>query len=669
MRKFLSFICSVLLIVFLCVPVSAAQTQKSNDIVILYTNDAHTHIDGPLSYDTIGALKKSLEKQYRYVLLVDAGDHLQGTAFGSMDKGASIVQLMNKAGYDLATPGNHEFDYGVDTFLQRAQEAAFPYISCNFYRQTDGVREENVLDSFQAYHFGKEIVAFIGITTPESIIKSTPTYFQDENGAYIYGISGGSDGLALYEDVQQNVDAIRRAGATKVIAVGHLGNDPSSSPWTSEDVIAHVSGLDAFIDGHSHSQVRENQVVCADGDTTLLTQAGEYLNAVGIMVIDYDTGDIQSDLISCEEILKTVKNKNGTETLEVSGYRLASRLYSGPQWVTDYNIGFQKNKWINKVNLALKQIVGESQVVLNNYDEDGARLVRMQETNTGDFAADALYYLFDQMGLDVDAAIVNGGGIRNQAVKGVVTYKTCKEIHPFGNVACLQEVTGQQLLDALEWGSRFAGSIEECGGFLQASGIRYQIDTQWPDSTQQDENGMWIGGPTGGYRVHDVEVYDKSSDDWKPLDLNKRYRLAGYNYTLRNTGDGFTMFSSAVNVVDYVMEDYMVLANYVQSFDGKTVMASNSPLLSKYPGFGIDYGTLNGSGRIVNAQAEHTQEPTEESTVPDETVSLPTEPQVSVVETESAPFPVIALIVAIISFALIVCMIFVIPKKRPNHER
>ena len=669
MRKFLSFIYSVLLIVFLCVPVSAAQTQKSNDIVILYTNDAHTHIDGPLSYDTIGALKKSLEKQYRYVLLVDAGDHLQGTAFGSMDKGASIVQLMNKAGYDLATPGNHEFDYGVDTFLQRAQEAAFPYISCNFYRQTDGVREENVLDSFQAYHFGKEIVAFIGITTPESIIKSTPTYFQDENGAYIYGISGGSDGLALYEDVQQNVDAVRRAGATKVIAVGHLGKDPSSSPWTSEDVIAHVSGLDAFIDGHSHSQVRENQVVCADGDTTLLTQAGEYLNAVGIMVIDYDTGDIQSDLISCEEILKTVKNKNGTETLEVSGYRLASRLYSGPQWVTDYNIGFQKNKWINKVNLALKQIVGESQVVLNNYDEDGARLVRMQETNTGDFAADALYYLFDQMGLDVDAAIVNGGGIRNQAVKGVVTYKTCKEIHPFGNVACLQEVTGQQLLDALEWGSRFAGSIEECGGFLQASGIRYQIDTQWPDSTQQDENGMWIGGPTGGYRVHDVEVYDKSSDDWKPLDLNKRYRLAGYNYTLRNTGDGFTMFSSAVNVVDYVMEDYMVLANYVQSFDGKTVMASNSPLLSKYPGFGIDYGTLNGSGRIVNAQAEHTQEPTEESTVPDETVSLPTEPQVSVVETESAPFPVIALIVAIISFALIVCMIFVIPKKRPNHER
>ena len=169
MRKLLSFICTLLLTVSLCMPASAADGEKSNDIVILYTNDAHAYIDGPLSYDTIGALKKELEKEYRYVLLVDAGDHLQGTAYGSMDKGASIIQLMNKAGYDLATPGNHEFDYGMDTFLQRSQEAGFPYISCNLYRQAEGIQGENLLESFQAYHFGKEIVGFVGITTPESI--------------------------------------------------------------------------------------------------------------------------------------------------------------------------------------------------------------------------------------------------------------------------------------------------------------------------------------------------------------------------------------------------------------------------------------------------------------------------------------------------------------------
>ena len=669
MRKLLSILCSVLLIVLLSIPVSAANAEKSNDIVILYTNDTHAYIDGPLSFDTIGALKKNLEKQYRYVLLVDAGDHLQGTAFGSMDQGASVLQLMNKAGYDLATPGNHEFDYGMDIFLERVREAEFPYLSCNLYHQEDGVRGENLLESFQAYHFGKEIVAFIGITTPETIVKSTPAYFQDENGSFCYGISGGENGQALYDDVQFAVDAIRRAGATKVIAVGHLGDDPSSSPWTSEEVIAHVSGLDAFIDGHSHSEVSGQQILGADGEPVLLTQTGEYLNNVGIMVIDYETGEIQSDLIVCEDILKTVKNKDGTESSVVSGHRLTSELYSGPEWVNDYTISFVKNQWINKVNQKLKQKIGESQVILDNYAEDGTRLVRKQETNTGDFAADALYYLFDQMDMNVDAAIVNGGGIRNQAVTGTMTYKTCKDIHTFGNIACLQTVTGQQLLDALEWGARFAGSDQECGGFLQVSGIRYQIDTDWPDSTQKDGNGMWIGGPTGGYRVHDVAIYDRETDSWRALELQETYRLAGYNYTLRNSGDGYNMFSCAVNVVDYVMEDYMVLANYAQSFENKTVLASNSPLLDKYPGFGIDYGTVNGSGRIVNAPTDHTPEPTEEPTMPEETAEVPATTEVPDIAAESVPFPVIPLVVAVISLMLIVCSVLYYVKRTKKTEK
>lgn len=669
MRKLLSILCSVLLIVLLSIPVSAANAEKSNDIVILYTNDTHAYIDSPLSFDTIGALKKNLEKQYRYVLLVDAGDHLQGTAFGSMDQGASVLQLMNKAGYDLATPGNHEFDYGMDSFLERAREAEFPYLSCNLYHQEDGVRGENLLESFQAYHFGKEIVAFIGITTPETIVKSTPAYFQDENGNFCYGVSGGDNGQALYDDVQFAVDAIRRAGATKVIAVGHLGDDPSSSPWTSEEVIAHVSGLDAFIDGHSHSEVSGQQILGADGEPVLLTQTGEYLNNVGIMVIDYETGEIQSDLIVCEDILKTVKNKDGTESSVVSGHRLTSELYSGPEWVNDYTISFAKNQWINKVNQKLKQKIGESQVILDNYAEDGTRLVRKQETNTGDFAADALYYLFDQMDMNVDAAIVNGGGIRNQAVTGTMTYKTCKDIHTFGNIACLQTVTGQQLLDALEWGARFAGSDQECGGFLQVSGIRYQIDTDWPDSTQKDGNGMWIGGPTGGYRVHDVAIYDRETDSWRALELQETYRLAGYNYTLRNSGGGYNMFSSAVNVVDYVMEDYMVLANYAQSFENKTVLASNSPLLDKYPGFGIDYGTVNGSGRIVNAPTDHTPEPTEEPTMPEETAEVPATTEVPDIAAESVPFPVIPLVVAVISLMLIMCSVLYYVKKTKKTEK
>ena len=666
MRKVLSFLCSMFLVATLCIPVSAAATEKSNDIVILYINDAHASIDGPLSYDTIGALKKQLEKKYRYVLLVDAGDHLQGTEFGSLDKGATIVQLMNKAGFDLAVPGNHDFDYGMDAFLKRTEEADFPYLSCNFYHQSAGVRGERLLEPFHAYHFGKEIVAFIGITTPETILNAPPAHFQDDKGSICYEISGSESGKALYDEVQNTVNAVRKAGATKVIAVGHLGDDPSSSPWTSEEVIANVSGLDAFIDGHSHSMVRQKQVSGVNGTPTLLTQAGENLNKVGIMIIDYETGEIRSDLIDCEELQKTVTNKDGSKTSKVVGYQLSSELYTGPDWPMDYTIAAQKNQWIKKVNLAMKQKIGEAKVVLENFSEDGKQLACMQETNTGDFAADAIYYLFDQMDMDVDGAIVYGGGIRNEATKGVITYKTCKNIQPFSDSVCLQIITGQQLLDALEWGARYAGSSEECNGFLQVSGIRYQIDTQWPDSTQKSDDGiMWIGGPTNGYRVHDVEIYDKATDGWKPLDTKADYRIAGSDFILRNSGNGFNMFSSAVNVIDYVMRGYMVLANYVKAFEDNTVKVSNSPLLEKYPSFGIDYGSSEGSGRIVFAEGNHDPAPSEEVTVPTEaTETAPAETVEALpAEAEPVPFPVLPLIIAILSLAAIFGLIVYIRKK------
>ena len=143
------------------------------------------------------------------------------------------------------------------------------------------------------------------------------------------------------------------------------------------------------------------------------------------------------------------------------------------------------------------------------------------------------------------------------------------------------------------------GSGEEIGGFLHVSGVNYKVDPDWPSSVQMDEKGVWVGGPTGGYKVYDVTVYNKDTDTWEALDLEAQYNLAGYNYTLRDLGDGFNMFSGAVNVLDYVMEDYMVLANYVQGFEGGVVDASNSPLTAKYPAFAVDYSTVNGTGRIV----------------------------------------------------------------------
>ena len=580
-------------------------TEPAEDVVILYTNDVHTYIDGPLSYDVIAGLKTKLKEVYGNVLLVDAGDAVQGTAFGSMDKGATIIQLMNAAGYDLATLGNHEFDYGMEGAMNVMEWAEFPYISSNFYHEQNGVKGETVLDASKVFEIGGRKIAFVGVTTPETFTKSTPAYFQDENGNYIYGISGGEDGAALYADVQQAVDAV---DADFVIGLGHLGDDPASQPWTSEEVLENVTGFDAFIDGHSHTTMAEKDV-----NGVLLTQTGEYCGNIGMMLIDGETGEITTDLITYEEVVETVLDENGQPVLDEDGeevteflyYQFVSDLDLGCIWASNGEVAAIKDAWIAEIDTQLGQAIGSTALTFDNYDAEGKRLVRSQETNTGDFAADALYYLFDNMGLDVDVAIMNGGGIRNKAVTGELTYKTAKNIHTFGNVACLQTITGQQLLDALEWGARGVGTGEEIGGFLHVAGITYKVDGEWPASLQMDDKGVWIGAPTGGYRVHDVQVYNKETGAYEALDLAANYNLAGYNYTLRDLGDGFNMFSGAVNVLDYVMEDYMVLANYIQGFEGGVVQATNSPLAAKYPGMLMDYATVNGSGRIVMEAAAH----------------------------------------------------------------
>ncbi len=534
-----------------------------DDITILYTNDVHTYVDKELSYDTITALRDNLKNAGRDVLLVDAGDHIQGTAYGSMDEGKTIIDLMNASRYDLATLGNHEFDYGMERALQVTKDSNFPYVSANFYHEKDGVKGDNVLDPYKVFTFGKVKVAFVGITTPESFTKSTPAYFMDADGKYIYGIAGGEDGKALYDAVQVAVDAASKE-ADYVIALGHLGDDKASQPWTSEEVIANTTGLDAFIDGHSHSTVEMKTVNDKAGNPVVLTQTGSYFNAIGQMTITAD-GKISTKL--------------------VTNY-----------WGGDRDVRTMIDGWIAEIDRQLGVNVATTDVVFDNYldDEAHTRLVRKYETNSGDFVADALYYMFDSMNLedDVDIAIANGGGVRNEKLTGNLTYKDFKNMNPFGNVACLQTVTGQQILDALEWGAR-GTEAEEIGGFLQVSGLTYEIHTYIDSTVQHDDKDVWQGGPTGEYRVKNVKVWNDEDKVWEPLQLDKNYNLAGYNYCLRDLGDGYAMFNGAVNILDYVSEDYLVLANYaanafaVDTASGlPKITADNSPYAQYFGGYG-----------------------------------------------------------------------------------
>ena len=382
--KFLSLFLVLAMVCSLFGTAMAAEgtTQADGDVVVLYTNDVHTYIDNNvgegnengLTYSKVAGYKDSLDN----ALLVDAGDHIQGTAYGSMDKGATIIELMNAAGYDLATLGNHEFDYDMEGALAAIEAADFPYVSCNFYHEENGVAGDNVLDSYQVLEVGGVKIAFVGITTPESFTKSTPAYFQDDEGNYIYGIAGGEDGTALYEAVQEAIDAAS-AEADYVIALGHLGVDASSQPWTSREVIANTTGLDAFIDGHSHTTIPMEEVTDKDGNTVVLTQTGSYLDAMGQMTISAD-GTITTQLLTGEDLADVTP---------------------------DADVKAIEDAWISEINTELGQVIGRIDDTLTNYAEDGTtRLVRKQETNTGDFAADALYYLFDNMGLDVDVAVM-----------------------------------------------------------------------------------------------------------------------------------------------------------------------------------------------------------------------------------------------------------------------
>ena len=553
---------------------SACWTGEKSEVTILYTNDVHTYIDKQapeLTYAAIAALKQSYQNAGKKVLLVDAGDHVQGTAYGSMDQGASIIELMNAAGYDAATPGNHEFDYGMDRAKELMRDADFPYLSCNWVDLRTNLR---VLPEIKVFVRGGVRIAFVGITTPETFTKSTPAYFMNKaQTKYIYDILGGEDGQKLYSAVQKAVDKAKCL-ADVFIGLGHLGVDPSSSPWTSEEVIAHTTGFDAFIDGHSHTVMENKQVADASGRLVTLTQTGSYFANVGEMTIAPD-GTISTRLVSTYD-------------------------------QEDPAVAAEQAAWVNTVDdmLGEKIAVADTKFYITD-PATGKRRIRSGETNLGDFVADGIYTYFNEVEqLHCDIAIMNGGGIRSDEDAGYWTFKTCKQVSPFGNVACLMSVTGKQIQDALEFAARFAGAEgKENGGFLQVAGATYEIHTDIPNTVQTDDKNVWIGSATGTPRVQNVKIYDRANGTYVPLDESKTYALAGMNYTLRNLGDGFAMFDGAELIKDYVSEDYLVMSTYAMTFGGVDAeglphLSSANSVLAEYPGYLLDYENPYGAGRI-----------------------------------------------------------------------
>lgn len=538
-----------------------AKTLNHGEIVILYTNDVHNGVDqvknengyvSNIGYAGVAAYKKMMEKQYgkNYVTLVDAGDAVQGDAIGTLSKGQYLVDIMNKVGYDIFVPGNHEFDYGMDRMQELMKKLDAKVISSNF---TDLRTNKLVYNAYTMVTYGKGSsktkVAFVGITTPEAFTKSTPAYFQDDKGDFIYGFKEGNDGKDLYDAVQSAVNAAKKKGADYVIAIGHLGIDEQSKPWRSIDVIENTTGIDAFIDGHSHSTVISELVKNKAGKDVVLTQTGSKLASIGRLVINKD-GSITTDLIRGYK-------KQDADTLS---------------FVTDIEKSFADD-------LAAK--VGKTDVALTvNDPESGKRMVRSQETNLGDLCADAYRYILGngKSGKEsgpADIAFVNGGGIRANIDAGDITFGEVIAVHPFNNVGCVVEATGQEILDALEMASRV--TPQENGGFLQVSGLTYTIDTSIESTVEVDDKKNFVK-VAGAYRVKNVMV------GGKPLDLEKTYTVASHNYMLLDGGDGINMFRDNKVVVQPVLLDNQVLISYIQNYLNGVV--------------GNEYSNPYGQGRI-----------------------------------------------------------------------
>ena len=495
----------------------------TQDVVVLFTSDVHCGVDQGFGYAGLAAVRDNLAKT-NHVLLVDNGDSIQGEPIGTMTTGESNIELMNAVGYDIATIGNHEFDYGMDRFLELTKKANFPYISANFMHN-----DELVFAPYVIKEFDGEKIAFVGITTPKTTTSSTPKYFQDETGKFVYTFCQDETGEKLYAAVQKAVDDARAEGAAYVVAMAHLGIEGESAPWMSTDVIANTTGINALLDGHSHSILEQEKVKNKDGEEVLLAACGTKLQAIGYLRISAKDGSVATGRYKWD-------TSNAVSLPDLIGL--------------DNEVATKVNEAMDTLNEKLGEVVAKSAVDLVISDpETDVRIVRTAETNLGDLCADAYR---DQSGADI--AFVNGGGIRVKIAAGDITLNDILKVHPFGNALCVVEATGQQILDALEWGSRVVP--EETGGFLQVSGLTYEIHTYIESSCTADENGLFTG-VAGEYRVKNVKV---GGED---LDVNKTYTLACHDYLLKNAGDGFTMFQQDTLLQDSVKLDNQVLIDYI----------------------------------------------------------------------------------------------------------
>ena len=506
--------------------IEVEQKKLNHNLTLLVTSDVHGGIEDNWTLAGLYEKRKQYEKQGDYTLLIDDGDFVQGSVLSSISKGSDLMDIANAAGYDIMTMGNHEFDYGMEQFFKNSSKLNNSYISCNFNKSGILMFKPYVIKEFDGVKF-----AFIGINTPETLVTSKPQSFKDENGNYIYGFFQDNTGEALYSKIQQTIDNAKSDGADYVIAVAHVGQKDSSGHYKYTDIISNTTGFDVFLDGHSHD-TDQAYVKDKNGKNVFRMGVGTKLSCIGVVTFT-PAGTIEHELLTYEEPVEGSKPKYDN---------IVSQIVN------------EKNK---KIGDETSVVIATTSYPLYIYDpevKDSAgkpiRIIRRRETNLGDLIADAYKY---KMG--ADCAVANGGSIRSNVNEGSISILDINTVQPFNDTVCLLEVTGQQIIDALEWGCHLSPS--ECGGFLQVSGITFDVDESIPSPCKMDDNGICID-IVGERRVQNVKINDED------IDLEKKYKLSILSSIAFDHIDGYTAFDNSKVLDVGTKEGFLIVIDYLK---------------------------------------------------------------------------------------------------------
>ncbi|MBQ9357557.1 MAG: bifunctional metallophosphatase/5'-nucleotidase [Prevotella sp.] len=450
-------------------------TDDEKSIVILYENDVHCAIDG---YKRLAGLRDAIvQSDTAWVAIVSNGDYLQGATAGALSHGQYIIDVMRTVGYDAITLGNHEFDYGVPRMKELLAQMNAPVLCCNLFDPLSigGRWGAPHYGSYVIRSYGNRKIAFIGVTTPESMVAESYSFF-DSNGQLLYDLRNND--LALL--VQTAVDRARSAGADYVVVLSHLGEEQPVIGLSSHQLIAATSGIDVLLDGHSHSVIEHVEVANMEGRMVPVSQTGTQFQNVGKLVISTD-GHINTSLIPVNEI--TYENQRVSAAID-SVRREVERVTA--------------------------RQVSRSDFLLTINDAAGERLVRLGETNLADLVTDAFRH-----SMQAEIGLCNGGGIRTNIPAGTITYGNVVDVLPFDNHMAKIEATGKEITTMLEWCTATLPTEE--GQFPQVSGLRFTIHLQ-------------------SHTITDVTVLDQATNTWKPIDPEHRYTVATSDYYL---GGGF----------------------------------------------------------------------------------------------------------------------------------